>query len=125
VVDRTSVDQRCGRSVARGLVPLCDPLCLTLIVTIDAQPTFPPRHALPKVMKLATVPCTTPVAVWIGAFLIPYLIAYLVHFPHTRALRLGLFPLGLFCGGWLIATINIADEPRKASCDFGKEELTS
>jgi hypothetical protein len=46
-----------------------------------------------------------PTAVLYSSIVIPYTIAYLVHLPGTKALRVGLYPLGLIAGVWTGATI--------------------
>lgn len=67
-----------------------------------------------KIMaSFESIAAPAPTWVWAGTFAIPYLIAYLVHFPGTRLIRLGLFPLGVVCAGWLVMTIHLTVEPRK------------
>ena len=56
---------------------------------------------------------STPIPVFFGAYFIPYLIAYLVHLPNTRAWRIALLPIGWACMVCLIRTINVQGEPRE------------
>ena len=49
-------------------------------------------------------------------FLTPYIIAYAAHKPNTRALRMGLFPIGLISTWAFITSLNIANEPRGQIC---------
>jgi hypothetical protein len=37
-------------------------------------------------------------------YLLPYTIAYLVHVPNTRLIRIGLYPLGLLVTAWCVLT---------------------
>jgi hypothetical protein len=54
----------------------------------------------------------TPTPVVTTAFLIPYIISYLVHLPNTHVIRLALLPFGLASAAWLTLTFQ-ADEGRK------------
>jgi hypothetical protein len=46
----------------------------------------------------------TPISVVTAAYLIPYIICYLVHLSNTQVVRLALLPLGLASTAWLILT---------------------
>ena len=59
-----------------------------------------------RARHLATQRETTPTAVHVAAYLIPYVIAYLVHLPGTRMLRMALYPFSLLTGAWTILTVS-------------------
>ena len=54
-----------------------------------------------------TLSRNTPTPVIVAAFVVPYAIAYLVHLPNTRFIRIGMYPIGLLAFVWVAATIRI------------------
>jgi hypothetical protein len=56
-------------------------------------------------------------AVIVAGFLIPYIIAYLVHLPNTKAWRVGLYPLGLIAGVWTAVSVDLEPGESAKACE--------
>lgn len=72
--------------------------------------------ALSDLNVLLAQPCPSAV-IW-ATFVVPFVIAYLVHLPNTRVIRIGLYPLAVGCMAWGIATIQSGRGMSGFSCEI-------
>jgi len=63
------------------------------------------EQAFTLTKELLDHPCPTPVVLL--AFLCPVIIAYLVHLPGTRLLRIGTWMVGVWCWIWTILKFDL------------------